>query len=83
MKLIHLTDLDNKQMITNKKPVRLKFASGMAMSQYLHTVSMFCSERGNNKSRIVWDSEHHEIVLWFEEEKYRTYFLLMKETKGA
>ena len=85
MKLIHLTELADRQSCPSTEPVRLQFSSGMGMSQCIHTVQTFChsDNRDKNKSLVVWDTNHHEILLWFEEEKYGSYFLLRMETKGA
>lgn len=85
MKLIHLTEYKDRHIPFKTEPIRLKCASGMAMSQCIHSVQMFCHEgaRDNNDSAIVWESSHHEIMLWFEDEKYRTYFSLSLKGKGA
>lgn len=85
MKLVHLTNYKNKNNIYKLEPIRLQCASGMAMSQCINSIQRFCHEgnRDNNDSTVVWDSNHHEIVIWFEDEKYRTYFSLRMERTGA
>ena len=78
MKLIHKSNYKGSFKDYGADPVYLKCASGMAMSQCINSVQRFCldKKRKDNKSVVVWDSNHHEIVLWFEDEKHRTYFLL-------
>jgi hypothetical protein len=81
MKLIHANDIKDKSTFRLHDPVRLTCASGMGMSQCMHRLAAFCKSKNNN-SRVVWDTEHHEVLLWFEDEKYKTYFLLLKERVG-
>lgn len=83
MKLIHLSEY--KGYVYDLEELRLQCASGMSMSQCIHSVQKFCHEgaRDKSKSAVIWDSRHHEIVLWFEDKKYMTYFSLKMERKGV
>lgn len=75
MKLIHIEHTTEQTKLRNPVSMHISFSSGVAMSQFIRRVNNFCIAQ--QKDTIVeWQSNHHEIVLWVENEKYKTFLLL-------
>jgi len=75
MKLVHRTDKAATHKTLDRCLVRVEVNNGWEMAGVVSKVSRYCSESKSN-SVVVWDSEHHVVLLWFEEEKWATYFNL-------
>lgn len=85
MKLVYLSDYPHKNSIYKLESLRISCVSGIDMSKCMRKVQSICYKGAmrNNNSAVVWESGHHEILLWFEDEKYRTYFSLKMDGVGA
>jgi len=75
MKLVHRTDKAATHKTLDQCLVRVEVDSGWKMTSIIAKVAHICSE-SKSKSVVVWDSEHHAVLLWFEDEKWATYFNL-------
>lgn len=72
MKLVH--NSNNRNPSAKKMhPLKISCTSGVEMQRTMHKVAAFCKKQKGN-SLVLWDTNHHEVILWFEEEKYITYF---------
>ena len=75
MKLIHYSEITGP---AKGSMISVPCRSGMDMNQLILKIQQIC-KKNKNKSTVVWDSRHHEIVLWVEDKKYESYFLLLIE----
>jgi len=87
MILIHIEDFDHADASKKaRKPTgeatKISCKNGWEMASTVSKISNFCT-KSNNESMIVWDTEHHTVLLWFEDEKIRTLFSLKGLIKGA
>ena len=75
MKLVHISDKAATHKTLDRCLVRVNVSSGCKMTGIIAKVARICSE-SKSKTVVVWDSEHHAVLLWFEDEKWATYFNL-------
>lgn len=54
----------------------IKCSNGTEMSAKMHKINRWCKDNTRSDSTVVWDSGHHQLYIWFEEPKYRTWFEL-------
>lgn len=81
MILIHVEDL-KKEPMPKCEVTKITCSSGWDMANTVSRISKFC-KNSNSESLVVWDTTHHTVLLWFEEEKIKTLFRLMGVIKGA
>jgi len=74
MVLRHISDKSGTRF-SSSNAMTVECKSGNEMSRLMHKVAAFC-KNNKSKSEVVWDSNHYCITLWFEKEKYLTYFQL-------
>lgn len=77
MKLEHRNTTDKALQLSKRPPVIVKCVNGGHMAKVMHEVRRICTNDLKDKDDLVaWDSQHHEILLWFENEKYESIFVL-------
>lgn len=60
---------------TVRNQLRIDCSSGNEMTSVMYRVAGYCKQF-NDSSLVVWDSSHHCVTLWFEKEKYLSFFEL-------
>lgn len=75
MKLVHNSAFTGTVSKKKRYPLRIQCESGSEMQSTMLKVARYCKNQ-KSSSTVLWDSQHHEVILWFEEEKYITYFNL-------
>jgi len=75
---MHMEDIKPSHWISNFKtscPVVINVNTGYEMAGVISRVVRLC-EQCNSDTTVVWDTEHHTVILWFDDAKWETYFSL-------
>jgi hypothetical protein len=73
MKLVHYHDVVRIRL---RSPMIISCRSGMDMSSKMHKIREYCKKLDND-STVIWESAHHQILLWFDDKKYESYFRMI------
>lgn len=76
MKLIPLEEENLPQEYFQHK-LEIECMSGWEMSKLMHKINARCAD-SNHKGTIVWTSQYYVITLWFQKEKHKTWFELIR-----
>lgn len=77
MILKSITDISYKDQSKLGPPtLKRDFRAGWEMSAYMLGVDQKCKQLKNDTT-VYWHSNHLQILLWFEDEKYLTMLELM------
>jgi hypothetical protein len=78
MKIVSIEDLSHeRRRALGKYAFKKDFTAGWQMTDFMLSLSRKC-EKINDDSIIYWHSNHHQILLWIdqEREKYLTLLLI-------
>lgn len=67
--------LEQSNLLSND-PLIVDFKSGFEMTAYMRKLQSFVNNHKYQKGLIIWKSNHHQLVIWFQYEKWKTWFLL-------
>lgn len=74
MKLIPYKDTLPREYFKHR--LEILCDSGWEMSKKMHELNSLCDN--NDTSTIVWVTQHYVITLWFQKEKHKTWFELVR-----
>ena len=75
MKLVHRSETSAYKVAASRVPLHIRTDAGWKMQSIFLKAMKICNN-SKNDDIVVWDSAHHEVTLWFEDEKWVTYFNL-------
>jgi len=75
MRLVPHRDFLSSHPAMTMVPLTVECRDAAEMTGKMHKIHHWCKS-DKSDSLIVWDSSHHKLHLYFEQEKYRTWFAL-------